>query len=210
MATKDLNGASAAPGLASAARELIRKLSSINDAKYSFSTASCETYDTAWVAMVTKTCGDDQKRWLFPECFYHLLKTQAKDGSWDYHPQTKVPGVLGTGAALLALLKHLKSPLQIKDVSADELRKRIAMGSKSLRAQLQDWDDVQRTNHIGVEIVTPALLAYLEEEDPEMRFQFPRKRSSKRCTRQNYPILSQNIIRTKGFDGRPFIGSFYQ
>ncbi|KAK1566052.1 terpenoid cyclases/protein prenyltransferase alpha-alpha toroid [Colletotrichum navitas] len=163
---------STALALASAAKDVIRRLSCISDEKYSFSTASCEPYNTAWVAMVTKT-SNGQKKWLFPECFYNLLKTQAEDGSWARHPQTQTTGVLGTAAALLALLKHLKEPLQVYDVSADELRKRVALGTESLRTQLQDWDDAQRTNHIGVELIAPALFAYLEQEDPSMRFQFP-------------------------------------
>ncbi|KAK2035800.1 hypothetical protein LZ31DRAFT_636876 [Colletotrichum somersetense] len=163
---------SAALHLASAAKDAVRRLSSISDEKYSFSTASCETYNTAWVAMVTKM-SNGQKEWLFPECFYNLLGTQAKDGSWAYHPKSQTQGVLGTAAALLALLKHLKEPLQVYDVSADELQKRVALATESLRTQLQNWDDPQSTNHIGVEIITPALLAYLEQEDPSMRFQFP-------------------------------------
>ncbi|TLD24149.1 hypothetical protein PspLS_06364 [Pyricularia sp. CBS 133598] len=160
------------PSLASSAKDVIRRLSSISHEKYSFSTASCEPYNTAWVAMVTKE-SDGQKKWLFPECFYNLLKTQAEDGSWAYHPQSKTTGVLGTAAALLALLRHFKEPLQIYDVSADEVRKRIALATESLRAQLQGWDDAQRTNHIGCEIITPSLLAYLEQEDASMQFQFP-------------------------------------
>ncbi|TLD04307.1 uncharacterized protein PgNI_12055 [Pyricularia grisea] len=163
---------SAAASLASSAKDLIRRLSCISHEKYSFSTASCEPYNTAWVAMVTKET-DGQKKWLFPECFYNLLKTQAKDGSWAYHPKSKTTGVLATAAALLALLKHLKEPLQVYDVSSEEVRKRIALATESLKIQLQNWDDAQSTNHIGVEIITPSLLAYLEQEDANMRFQFP-------------------------------------
>lgn len=122
--------------------------------------------------MVTKEI-NGQKEWLFPECFYNLLKTQAEDGSWAYHPQSKTTGVLGTAAGLLALLKHLKEPLQIYDVSNNEIRKRIALATESLKIQLQNWDDAQSTNHIGVEIITPSLLAYLEQEDANLRFQFP-------------------------------------
>lgn len=160
------------PRLVTAAKDLISRLSRIHDDKYAFSTASVEVYDTAWVAMVTKGSGS-QKQWLFPECFHYLLKSQADDGSWGYHPQTKAAGVLGTGASLLALLKHLKEPLQITDVSVNEIRKRISLGSKSLRVQLENWDDVLQTNHIGIELVAPALLEYLEQEDPSLKFQFP-------------------------------------
>ncbi|KAK2036510.1 hypothetical protein LZ31DRAFT_636535 [Colletotrichum somersetense] len=172
MNGKQPRSPSAALRLASAAKDTVRRLSSISDEKYSFSTTSCEPYNTAWVAMVTKTY-NGQKKWLFPECFYNLLETQAKDGSWAYHPKSKTQGVLGTAAALLALLKHLKEPLQVYDVSANELQKRVTLATESLRTQLQNWDDVQSTNHIGVEIITPALLAYLEQEDPSLRFQFP-------------------------------------
>ncbi|KAI6271753.1 hypothetical protein MCOR28_008313 [Pyricularia oryzae] len=163
---------SAALSLASSAKDLIRRLSKISHEKYSFSTASCEPYNTAWVAMVTKEI-NGQKEWLFPECFYNLLKTQAEDGSWAYHPQSKTTGVLGTAAGLLALLKHLKKPFQIYDVSNNEIRKRIALATESLKIQLHNWDDAQSTNHIGVEIITPSLLAYLEQEDANLRFQFP-------------------------------------
>ncbi|KAI6349624.1 hypothetical protein MCOR25_010650 [Pyricularia grisea] len=196
--------------LTSTAKDVIRRLSSISHEKYSFSTASCEPYNTAWVAMVTKTSPNGQKEWLFPECFYNLLKTQNKDGCWAYHPQTKTTGVLATAACLLALLKHSKEPLQVEDVSVEELRKRIALATRSLRVQLQDWDDVQTSNHIGVELITPALLAYLEEENG-LLFQFPAQTAlqemyTAKMSRFKPEYLYQNKVSTAAHSLEAFIG----
>ncbi|KAH8836465.1 hypothetical protein MCOR27_008909 [Pyricularia oryzae] len=202
--------AMASPTLKSAAKGLIARLSSINDPKYAFSTASVEIYDTAWVAMVTKGSGE-QKRWLFPESFYHLLKSQADDGSWGYHPQTKASGILGTGAAVLALYKHLKEPLQLHDVSSEEIRKRIILGSESLRTQLQNWDDVLTTNHIGIEIVAPALLDYLKQEDPALDFEFPaqaglREMNAQKMSRFKPEHLYEAKVSTAAHSLEAFVG----
>lgn len=160
--------------LTAAAKGLIKRLYACYDSYYGLSTTSCQVYDTAWVAMVAKTTGNT-KKWLFPESFYYLLKTQSDDGSWGTHPVTKTAGILDTAAALLALIKHLKEPLQIYDVSSNDIYKRIENASQSLRNQLVAWDDVLETNHIGVEMIIPSLLAYLEKEDKNLTFSFPCK-----------------------------------
>lgn len=169
--------------LASAARSLIKRLCESHHGQYGLSTTSCQVYDTAWVAMVGKTTGST-KKWLFPESFHYLLKTQSDDGSWGTHPATKTAGILDTAAALLALLKHLKEPLQIHDVPSNDIRRRIGRASNSLRAQLATWDDVSETNHIGVEIIVPSLLAYLEKEDARLAFDFPCKKVLKRMNEE--------------------------
>lgn len=79
---------------------------------------------------------------------------------------------MDTAAALLALYKHAREPLQILDCSPHELAGRIAKGARSLCAQLAICADVETSNHIGVELVLPALLDYLEAEDPSLRFTF--------------------------------------
>lgn len=157
-----------------AARGLVKRMYASYDSYYGLSTTSCQVYDTAWVAMVAKTTGNT-KEWLFPQSFYYLLKTQSDDGSWGTHAITKTAGILDTAAALLALIRHLKEPLQIYDVSSNDVYKRIESASQSLRDQLESWDDVLETNHIGVEMIIPSLLAYLEKEDERLAFSFPCK-----------------------------------
>lgn len=135
---------------------------------------SSSIYDTAWVAMVTKGTADS-KEWLFPESFHYLLRAQSDDGSWGLHPATQTVGVVDTAASLLALIKHREESLQVTSVSTGELDTRISRAAESLRSQLNNWDDVQEVNHIGVEMIVPSLLAYLKEKDPKLTFDFPCK-----------------------------------
>ncbi|KAJ4245529.1 hypothetical protein NW762_014038 [Fusarium torreyae] len=156
------------------AKSLVKRLYATYQGHYGLSTTSCQVYDTAWVSMISKTSGDIEE-WLFPESFYYLLKKQSDDGSWGSHPTTKTAGILDTAAALLALLKHAKKPLQVHHVSPQELSRRIDLASTSLRTQLASWDDISETNHIGVEMIVPSLLAYLSKQDERLTFDFPCK-----------------------------------
>ena len=160
--------------LVSEAKSLIQRASNSCHAQFGLSTTSCQIYDTAWVAMIIKEV-DGEKQWLFEECFYFLLKAQSDDGSWGSHQATQTVGILDTAASLLALMRHAAEPLQIQNVSFDELRRRIEGGCSSLRSQLATWDDVSATNHIAVELIVPSLLKYLESEDSSLSFEFESK-----------------------------------
>lgn len=81
-------------------------------------------------------------------------------------------GILDTGAGLLALLKHAAEPLQIYDYSSSDLERRIILASQALDRQLKSWNDLEITNHIGVELIVPALLDYLRQEDCLLQFDF--------------------------------------
>lgn len=126
--------------------------------------------------MIRKT-QNNVKEWLFPECFYYLLKSQSVDGSWGILPATKTAGILDTSAALLALLLHAKEPLQLAAVSPNEMHQRIERGFSSLKQQLSQWNDVEKTNHIGVELIVPALFSYLQKERDSFVFEFPCKKA---------------------------------
>ncbi|VTO90858.1 unnamed protein product [Fusarium graminearum] len=160
--------------LVSAAKSLLDRAFKSHHSYYGLCSTSCQVYDTAWVAMVPKTT-DNVKYWLFPECFHYLLKTQAADGSWGALPTTQTAGILDTASAVLALLSHVREPLKILDVSPDEIGPRIEHGLTSLKRQLAVWNDVEETNHIGVELIVPALLSTLEKELGESSFEFPCK-----------------------------------
>ncbi|KAF2756145.1 Ent-kaur-16-ene synthase [Pseudovirgaria hyperparasitica] len=171
MSTAPANSTSELSRLAATARSLVQRMLTSYHPDYGFSTTSVQVYDTAWVSMISKTTQGRQE-WLFPASFHYLLKTQSEDGSWGAHPDTQTVGILDTASALLALIRHYHQPLQICDVSPSELKRRIKKATESLRHQLDNWDDVQESNHIGVEIIVPALLEYLSLEDPELYFVF--------------------------------------
>ncbi|KAF5655117.1 gibberellin cluster-kaurensynthase [Fusarium heterosporum] len=160
--------------LVPAAKSLLDRAFKSHHRHYGLRSTSCQVYDTAWVAMVPKTT-DSVKRWLFPQCFHYLLKTQAADGSWGHLPTTQTAGILDTTSAVLALVSHVREPLQILDVSPDELSLRIDQGVASIKRQLAVWNDVEETNHIGVEVIVPALLSMLEKELGVSLFEFPCK-----------------------------------
>ena len=59
---------------------------------------------------------------------------------------------------------------------------RIRLASQSLGAQLAAWSDITTTNHIGVEMILPALLDYLQYEDSSLYLDFKTKDSLKRMS----------------------------
>lgn len=143
------------------------------DDTYGAGHMSCAVYDTAWVSLVTKIV-DGDKRWLFPESFHFLLKHQGDDGSWTNDKNSQIDGILNTAAALLALKRHIAEPLNIRHIPQDDLMRRVNIATASLRSQLAVWR-VSTTTHVGFEIIVPALLKYLKEEDPVLNFDFEGK-----------------------------------
>ena len=134
---------------------------------------SVAAYDTAWVAMVTKVI-DGQKHWLFPDCFEYILSTQSEEGGWTIGYGAQIDGILNTAGPLLALKRHHKEPLQLKHDPQD-LAKRIEKATSSLRSQLAAWD-VSTTEHVGFEIIVPAMLDQLATADPSLVFEFGSKK----------------------------------
>ncbi|GAP92352.1 putative terpene synthase family protein [Rosellinia necatrix] len=162
-----------ANSLAGDAKSLIgRALENYTD-KYGLGAMSVAAYDTAWVAMVTKVV-DGQKQWLFPECFEYVLSTQSEEGGWTIGWGAQIDGILNTAGPLLALKRHHAEPLQLQHDPQD-LAARIEKATASLRSQLAAWD-VSTTEHVGFEIIVPAMLELLEKEDPTLVFEFESKK----------------------------------
>ncbi|KAI0454428.1 Copalyl diphosphate synthase [Xylaria acuta] len=159
--------------LADDAKSLIRTALENYTEKYGLGAMSVAAYDTAWVAMVTKVV-DGQKQWLFPECFEYVLSTQAEDGGWTIGKGAQIDGILNTAGPLLALKRHHAEPLQLQH-DAQDLANRIEKATASLRSQLAAWD-VSTTEHVGFEIIVPAMLEYLEKEDSSLVFEFASKK----------------------------------
>lgn len=168
--------------LAEEAISLIQRATDGFDEEYGSGSMGCAVYDTAWVSLVAKGVGD-KRHWLFPECFSYLLDTQSDDGSWGSNPRSQIDGILNTGAALLALKRHLSDPMQINDTPAarENLTDRIHSATRSLRSQMLAWD-VAATRHVGYEIIVPALLRYLQQEDDTLIFEYPGKAALKVLT----------------------------
>jgi hypothetical protein len=118
---------------------------------------------------------------------------------------------LDTAAALLALLKHAAEPLQIYDYSGSDLERRISFATQSLDRQLKTWNDIVSTNHIGVELIVPALLNYLRE-DYQLQFDFRaqdvlaqmyEEKSSRFCSEMLYSTRPSSAIHSlEAFIGR--------
>jgi hypothetical protein len=139
-----------------------------------FGTMSCAAYDTAWVALVAKEI-NGQKQYLFPECFDYLLATQSSSGGWTENAEAAIDGILNTAGPLLALKRHASHPLQLNH-DIELLEDRINKATASLRTQLAIWD-VSLTDHVGFEIIVPAMLDLLEQEDKPLVFDFGAKAS---------------------------------
>ena len=149
------------------AQMLVRQLVDEHDAAYGVGSMTCSVYDTAWVAMVTKSV-HGRTRWLFPTAFGYLLKTQQHDGGW-HATASDIDGILNTLAALLALCKHIAGPEQLLRSTKEDLQHRQARAVYYLEAKLSQWD-VSATIADGFEILVPKLLQLLAVEGIEFYF----------------------------------------
>ncbi|KAK8103054.1 hypothetical protein PG984_016200 [Apiospora sp. TS-2023a] len=160
-------------GLADDVRSLMRVALEGYTDQYGLGSMTAAAYDTAWVSMVTKTV-NGEKQWLFPECFGYILSAQSEEGGWWIGSDAQIDGILNTASSLLALKRHQTQPLQLRHDSSD-METRVQKATRSLRAQLTTWD-VSSTDHVGFEIIVPAMLTFLEQEDPMLVFDFASKR----------------------------------
>ncbi|KAL8949003.1 MAG: hypothetical protein Q9222_004859 [Ikaeria aurantiellina] len=121
--------------------------------------------------MVSKP-SDGEHRWLFPESFNHVVKTQEAVGGWDIRGSCE-SRILTTLAALLAYTRHNHTSLVRQEDSTDHLRPGILQATEFLQAELQQWD-VQASNSVAFEILIPTHMKMLEQEG--IFFHFPHKR----------------------------------
>lgn len=127
----------------------------------SFTTA---IYDTAWLAMVSKTDGKEV-HWLFPESLHYILDQQLASGGWANYA-TKADGILNTLAALLALARHRND-----GHPNERLRTAIQNATTYLDGALQALD-LDGNLSVGFEILVPAILRMLESQGG-IHFVFP-------------------------------------
>jgi hypothetical protein len=188
------------------ASNLVSQLIGSYDSKYGTGSMSCAIYDTAWVAMVSKT-EDGHNRWLFPECFRYLLDHQLETGGWRTYA-AQVDGILNSLAALLALKKHAAAPeLSVADLPGD-IENRIQRATSFLEVELNNWD-VSSATHVGFEILVPALLDLLEKEGIHFDFKgrdLLMKINKKKMSRLDPAILYKSFKCTALHSLEAFIG----
>ncbi|KAJ5625394.1 hypothetical protein N7510_001703 [Penicillium lagena] len=151
---------------------------------------SAAIYDTAWLAMISKTESDGSVHWLFPECFQILVESQSAEGGFNGW-SADVDAILHTMAALLALLKHDKQPSTNVCPCPSDIKDRIARGEAFLRQRLASWD-VESTVHVGFEILVPTLLEQLQLEG--LNFKFPGSAKLLAINQQKLARFSPNIL----------------
>ena len=151
------------------ARNLIKSVVEASDDLRGFGSLSCTVYDTAWVALVKKEVNGGMQ-WLFPESFHYIVASQCDDGSWCYGSRAQFDGVLNTMAGLLVLKRYDKEALQMV-IDSRDLQDRIMRATAALRIRLEEWD-ISKTSNVGFEIIVPAMLYLLEQEDASFQFHF--------------------------------------
>ena len=152
----------------------------------SLNTVTIAIYDTAWLSMVSrkvKGCFF----WVFPQCFEFLLEQQLPSGGWESY-NSKDDEILNTLAALLAMLKHQES-----GEHQTLLESRISKAVTYLRRSLYDWE-VESSVHVGFEILVPAMLKMLEDEN--IKFDYPGQRT----------LLKLNAVKLKLFSAEVLYG----
>ena len=164
------------------AQNLLREVVTSLKSNYGFTSMAFSIYDTAWLAMITKS-SDNGPNWLFPECFTFLLEKQRPDGSWDllensnrqskYQDCIAIPDtILHTLAGLLALSTHVRqSQCGGCDLPSD-IELRIGRAKSFLDIQLAKWD-IEKTTHFGFELLVPVLFYLLQGNN--ILFHFPQK-----------------------------------
>lgn len=142
---------------------------------YGLGSMTCNVYDTAWVACVSKTVSG-RPQWLFPSSFAYIMNTQMPDGRWQAHPNEgnlddsdEVDDILSTMAALYCLVQHARNPYQLGYLHDEQVPARIEKAVAYLSKSLEAW----RTNEcktVGLEILLPSLLELLDREGVHLEF----------------------------------------
>ena len=132
----------------------------------------------------------DQHIWLFPECFQFVLDRQLDDGGWCSYA-SEIDGILNTAASLLSLKTHMNRSSYNENSTKDDLEGRITRALNALQTQLNAWD-VNATEHVGFEILVPALLRLLGKEG--FIFEFPGEGSLRKINEKKMSRFDLNTL----------------
>lgn len=131
------------------------------------------------------------RQWLFPSALQFLLDSQASDGGWHWPPRGREcfeGTLLSSLAALFAITQHIKHPYQLTHLQS-ALNSRLQRGIDFLTGSLDRLPGAL-PNHVGFEVLVPALLDLLKQEG--IQFDFP---SRQRLERWKEAKLSKIPIR---------------
>ncbi|KAJ6480332.1 Ent-kaurene synthase [Mycena sanguinolenta] len=173
-------------GSSEQANAFLRSLINRCDDEFRLGTIGVSIYDTAWVALVSRTV-DSKATWVFPESFDFIYKSQASDGSWSGDGSV-VDRIINTLACLLALKRHAKAGLNLGYI---DLSERCDMAVSALKCDLENWD-VASTERIGFEMVVPSILESLEQEGID--FDFPSRAVLHKIYAQKLKKIDWEII----------------
>lgn len=182
------------------ARSLLQELYAPSSVDYCTTQCRPTIYDTAWVAMLSRTTASTGNRELvFPQSFQYLLDHQQANGGWEMR-DFKLGTILNTLAGLLAILKRKKHlSLEQNDVAAS-LNLRATKATDFLRRQLATWDP-KSDEHFDSIILAPVLLAMLRAEDIHFDFrgsaELDKRRSERLCRAESSPQQSINTFDPK-------------
>ena len=149
------------------ANALLKGLVERYDDGFGLGTMSPSIYDTAWVALVSRSL-DNKTKWVFPESFDFIYNSQAPDGSWS-GSSSVVDSIINTLACLLALKRHEQAGL---DDTYIDLSERCEKAIAALNRDLQKWD-VASSERIAFEMIVPSILESLEKDG--IKFDFPQR-----------------------------------
>ena len=135
--------------------------------KHGLGSMTCNIYDTAWVAIVSKQVAG-RKSYVFPSCLVYILDSQLPSGGWsttmsDAHQDVGVSEVVSSLAALFALHTISQNPCQFEESKIAKVRAAVDAGYQYLLHNLPKWD-VTKSREVGFEYLVPALLELLEKE----------------------------------------------
>ena len=114
---------------------------------------------------------DGENCWLFPESFRYLLNEQKVDGGWEAHGSDD-DNTLNSLAALLAMKRHGNDNNSTNLEAIFDINTRTLNATTFIQEKLQQCTLATNTR-VGLEILVPALLSMLEQEN--VVFKFPRK-----------------------------------
>lgn len=87
---------------------------------------------------------------------------------------SQIDGILNAASGLLAVQTHAREILQMHELEQIDLHKQVRLAKQSLSQQLKAWN-VEATRHVGFELIVPALLELLEDEELSPNFEFEGK-----------------------------------
>ena len=189
------------------ANALVQRLGNGAERGNAFGSMTSTLYDTAWVSMVTKKI-DGQTQWLFPETFQYVLDAGTLDAPAG-PCVSDASDLLNVIAALLAVKTHWNAGESVANNKLPtDVWKRLMSLTSYVETKLNAWN-IEDSQHVGFEMLLPALLGMLEKQG--ITFDFPGRKAlfalrDKKLSRFDPAILYNSNVHTAYHSLEAFIG----